>query len=155
MVGVKDTVRSLSKIDKTVRRQFTKDATNVVRPIIDEATQEYPVEALSGMARIWRVNGRQLFPYDRRRAIRGLKVKVDTRRSSGAVIKLVQRDAAAAIFETAGRGSENVMGRNLTAKFGRASRLLWPIAEKKLPEVQEEMRQVVLDAMHLVQKELR
>lgn len=156
MVGVKETVRALSKIDRTVRRQFTKDATNVVRPIIDEAVQEYPDEALSGMAREWKQRGRQLFPYDRRRAVRGLKVKVDTRRQSkGAVIKLVQSNPAAAIFETAGKRNANNLGDNLTRKFQRASRLLWPIAERKLPDVQTEMETLVLEAMHRVQREVR
>lgn len=154
MVGVKDTIRSLSKIDRTVRRQFTKDAQNVVRPIVDEAVREYPVEALSGMARAWVVNGRQLFPYDRRRAIRGLKIKVDTRRGSGAALKIVQTNPAAAIFETAGKGTPNALGNQLTRKFERASRLLWPIAERKLPEVQGEVRALVMDAMRRVQKEL-
>ena len=154
MVGVKDTIRSLSKIDRTVRRQFTKDAQNVVRPIVDQAVKEYPAEALSGMARAWAVNGRQLFPYDRRRAIRGLKIKVDTRRGAGAALKIVQTNPAAAIFETAGKGTPNQLSTNLTRKFERASRLLWPISERKLPEVQNEVRALVINAMRLVQKEL-
>lgn len=156
MVGVKDTIRSLSKIDKTVRRQFTKDATNVARPIIDEAVKEYPDEALSGMARSWKHRGRELFPYDRRRAIRGLRVKVDTRRNrGGAAIKIVQSNPAAAILETAGKKTSNQLGDNLTRKFQRASRLLWPIADRKLPEVQDEMQALVLKAMHQVQREVR
>lgn len=155
MVGVKDTIKGLSKIDKSVRRQFTKDATRVVSPIIDEATTQYPDQALSGMARRWKHNGRELFPYDRSRAIRGLKVKVDTSRRSASVIKLVQNNPAAVIFETAGKASGNRLGDSLTKKFRPASRLLWPIAERRLPDVQNEMETLVLEAMRQVQQEIR
>ena len=152
---MKETIRSLSKIDPAIRRQFTKDATSVARPIIDEAVQKYPTEALSGMARVWRQNGRQLFPYDRRAAIRGLKIRVDTRRRSGAAIKIVQRNPAAVIFETAGRGTPNRLGSNLTRKFEQASRLLWPIAERKGREVEQAMVELVREASRQVQRELR
>jgi len=156
VVGAKEAIRSLGKIDKEVRRQFTRDARQVVAPIIDEAVTEYPVEALSGMARNWRAkNGRTLFPYDRAKAIRGLKLKVDTSRRSDSVIKLVQTNPAAAIFEMAGKNGGGSLGRNLTDKFNRAARLLWPIAEKQTDRVQDQMRTLVLQAAARVQKELR
>lgn len=156
VVGAKQAIRSLGKIDKEVRRQFTRDAKQVVAPIIDQAVVEYPVEALSGMARNWKAkNGKTLFPYDRTKAIRGLKVKIDTSRRSQSVIKLVQTNPAAAIFEMAGKKGGGSLGHNLTAKFDRAARLLWPIAEKQSDRVQDEMRVLVLEAASRVQKEVR
>lgn len=155
VVGARDTIRSLSKIDRATRRQFTKDAQKIVAPVIDEAVNQYPVETLSGMARVWKVNGRQLFPYDRRRAIRGLKVKVDTSVRANSVIKLVQTNPAAAIYENAGKRQSNPLGNQLTRKFTAPMRLLWPIAERKTPAIQDEMRALVLEASRLVQKELR
>lgn len=154
VLGASEAIKSLRKIDPEVRRQFTKDAKAVAAPIIDEAVREYPPQLLSGMARVWRFRGRQLFPYDRAKAVRGLKVKVDTRKRAESVIKIVQSDPAAAIFETAGKGSPNRLARNLDAKFRRPSRLVWPIAERALPAVVGEMETLVLEASRRVQKEL-
>jgi hypothetical protein len=154
VVGAKEAIRSLRRIDPEIRRQFTRDAKQAVAPIIDEAVSKYPPEALSGMARKWKSGNRQLFPYDRTKAIRGLKLKVDTSRRSDSVIKLVQTNPAAAIFEVAGSAGGGSLGRNLNDRFGRASRLLWPIAERRLPEITDAVRDLVLTAVRRVNKEL-
>lgn len=155
IVGAKEAIRALGKLDKEARKQLTRDIKQIAAPIIDEAVAAYPEELLSGMARSWRTKkGRQLFPYDRGKAVKGLKVKIDTNRRSDSVVKIVQDNPAASIYETAGKGQQSSMALNLTRKFTHAMRLLWPIADRSADAVQAQMEQSVLEACRRVQKEI-
>jgi mRNA-degrading endonuclease RelE of RelBE toxin-antitoxin system len=152
IVGAKEAIKALRKIDPELRKQFNRDAKQIVQPIIDDAKNRYPQQLLSGMTRKWTQRGNQKFPYDVRKAQRGLKFKADTSRRAGSVIRVTQTDPAAAIIEFAGK-NPNPLGTQLDA-FGRASRFLWPAAERQLPKVQAEMEKAVLDAVRKVAKEL-
>ena len=153
VVGVKDAIKSLRKIDPELRKQFNKDAKGIVAPIIEDAKSRYPVRLLSGTERAWSQRGNKKFPYSQRDAQRGLKFKVDTRAKGGAAIKVQQMNPAAAIAEIAGRKTANPLGTALD-RYGRASRFLWPAAERRLPEVSSEMEKAVLDVIRTVNKEL-
>ena len=153
VLGAKEAIKALGKIDKELRKQFTKDAKEVAEPIIGPAKSAYPDEVLSGMSRNWQVNGKPKFPYSKVRAVRGLKVKTDTSRGSENVIRIIQMDPGASIFEVAGLGSSSSsLGPNLRAK---RDRVLWPIAERNLAEVSEQMRKLVLRVISRVNDEVR
>lgn len=152
IVGAKDAIKALRKIDPELRKQFNRDAKAIVQPIIDDAKKAYPAQLLSGMTRKWTQRGNQKFPYDVRKAQRGLKFKADTSRRAGSVIRVTQMDPAASIIEFAGK-NPNALGDRLDA-WGRPGRFLWPAAERQLPKVTAEMEQAVLDAVRRVSKEL-
>lgn len=153
VLGAKEAIKALGKIDKELRKQFTKDAKEVAEPIVSAAKSAYPDEVLSGMSRDWQVNGKPKFPYTKAKAVRGLKVKVDTSRRAENVIRIQQTDPATSIFEVAGRGSSNSsLGTNIR---GKRDRVLWPTAERNLAEVSEQMRQLVLRVISRVNDEVR
>jgi hypothetical protein len=155
VVGTKEAIRALNKIEDGARKQFVNDAKRILQPAVTEVQNAYPADALSGMSRNWTQKGKQKFPYVQGRARRGVTVKVDSGRRTKSPIKILQRDPAATIIEFAGRGSGNRLAQSLDSKFGRPSRFAWPAVLRRLPDVQDEMAQSVLKVVNRVNKELR
>lgn len=157
MVGAKEAVRSLNKIEPGLRKQFAAQATEIAQPAIQEAQNRYTTLGvpLSGMSRNWQQNGRKLFPYNVSKAVRGLKVKVEGDRRKTAVILLEQRDAATAIFESAGRTNQNSLGDALGPLSPGRTRVLGPSLYSKQDQVSGEMQKAVQAVIELVNKELR
>ena len=55
VVGLKEALKTLNKIDKSLRREITKDYKKIVQPVIDDAKNLVPTKApLSGMARAYK-----------------------------------------------------------------------------------------------------
>ncbi len=167
IVGVKETLKTLGKIDKELRKQFNRDAKKIAEPVIAEARNIYPkVQPVSGMARNWKVNGRQLFPFNPNKARSGLRVKISTAKKTENVIAVEQRDVATAVFETIGTKSG---GNALFASLDKVSsrfpgmvgnpqryekRVLSPAADSKAGEVSREMEKLVLTVSNRIQREL-
>jgi hypothetical protein len=139
VTGTKEVLLALRQIDPEMRKQFDRDAKQIAAPIVEAAKQDYPENYLSGMARNWSQRGRQLFPYTQSAARRGVSVKVSTAKKNQSVIKITQRNAAASIIEVAGSARRNPKGdrfnANLAAKAGQPSRVMWPSADRHLPQV--------------------
>ena len=154
VVGAKDTLKALNRIDKQLRKQFNADAKEVAKPAIEEAQRNYVQMPLSGMARKWNANGRQVFPYDRAKAVKGVQIKVDTSRKSSNAIAIQQKDPGTAIFESAGRKTENRLGNSLGPLAPGRTRVLGPSVLRKRGEVERQMRQLVLEASKRVQEEI-
>jgi hypothetical protein len=154
VLGAKDALKSLNKIDKQLRKQFNADAKAVAAPAIEEAQRNYVAMPLSGMARKWNTNGRQVFPYDRAKAVKGVQIKVDTSRKSSNAIAIQQKDPGTAIFESAGRKTSNRLGDSLGPLAPGRTRILGPSVLRKRGEVEEQMKQLVLKASRRVQEEL-
>jgi hypothetical protein len=158
IVGAKEAIKSLRKIDPELRKQFNRDVKTITAPVVDAAKTAYPTMPLSGMSRIWSAGGRQLLPWSASKARSGVQVKIDTGKRAVSVIRIQQKDPAASIYELAGKRASNPKGRafidNLEARFGRAQRVLWPTYERNSAEVTSRMRDTVLAASREVQKEL-
>jgi hypothetical protein len=158
LVGVRQAVASLNKIEPGLRKQFALELNQIAQPAIQAAQQRYTALGvpLSGMARPWSNNGRKLFPFDPRKAAKGVKVKLDTRRNATSVIVIQQGDPAAAIFETAGRKNSNTLATNLgkTPAQGR-TRLFGPAVYSKIREVTKEMERATLRVINRVNRELQ
>jgi hypothetical protein len=139
VTGTKEVLLALRKIDPELRKQFDRDAKQIAAPIVNAAQSDYPEQYLSGMARNWSQRGRELFPYSQAAARRGISVKVSTAKKNQSVIKVTQRNPAASIIEVAGSARRNVAGdrfnANLAAKAGQPSRVMWPSADRHLPQV--------------------
>ena len=158
LVGVRQAVASLNKIEPGLRKQFALELNQIAQPAIQAAQQRYTALGvpLSGMARPWSNNGRKLFPFDPRKAAKGVKVKLDTRRNATSVIVIQQGDPAAAIFETAGRKNSNTLATNLgnTPTQGR-TRLFGPAVYSKIREVTKEMERATLRVINRVNRDLQ
>jgi hypothetical protein len=152
IVGAKEAIKALSKIDKDLRKQFNADAKQIAQPLITLAASRYPDAPLSGMNRNWTQGNKKLFPYTKAKAVKGLKVKFSTRRNDANVIYVTQSDPGAVVLEVAGRGKATLLSENLSA---RTNRILWPSAEQALPSIQAELRALVLRVIATVNEGMK
>ena len=152
VVGAKEAIKALGKIDKDLRKQFNADAKQIAQPLVTFAGSRYPDTPLSGMSRNWKQGNKTLFPYTKPKAVKGLKVKFSTRRNDANVIYVTQSDPGAVVFEVAGRGTNSLLSENLRAK---QSRVLWPAAEQALPSITAELKALVLRVIATVNKEIK
>ena len=157
IIGAKDAIRSLNKIEPGLRKEFAAEATRIAQPAIVEAQGTYQRIGmpLSGMSRNWTAGNRKIFPYDVAKAVRGVKVKLQGDRRVTSVILLEQRDVATAVWETAGRANPNRLGDQLGQLSPGRSRVLGPALFRKRAEVQGEMEQAMLNVVRRVEKELK
>ena len=160
LVGVRQAVASLNKIEPGLRKQFALELNQIAQPAIQAAQQRYTALGvpLSGMQYKWQQAGRSRanFPYTVAKAVKGVQVKLDTRRNATSVIVIQQGDPAAAIFETAGRKNSNTLATNLgnTPTQGR-TRLFGPAVYSKIREVTKEMNRATLRVINRVNRELQ
>jgi hypothetical protein len=103
IVGVKQAINSLRKIDPQLQKDFKAEATAIAQPAINAAKVAYTQVPLSNMKYRWNDRGRKVFPFTVSGAQAGVKMRFDTRRNAVGVILIQQKNQAAAIFEGAGR----------------------------------------------------
>jgi hypothetical protein len=157
IVGAKEAVRSLNKLEPGLRKQFAADATRIAQPAISEAQRRYSSVGvpLSGMTRNWTSNGRKIFPYNVSKASRGVKIKLQGDRRVTSVILIEQRDAATAVWESAGRKTTNALGDALGFIKPNTSRVLGPSVFSRRNEISGEMEKAILEVTRRVEKELK
>lgn len=146
--GVKEDLKRLNKLAPDLRKQILQDAKAIVEPVIRTASGAYPDKYLSGMSRAWTQGSNKKFPYDRAKAIKGISVKVDTRKKSESTITIIQKNPAATIIDMAGKkGGKTPAGKNmiagLTMHFGSPSRVMWPSYDLNADRVNEAMVELV------------
>ncbi len=83
-----------------------------------------------------------MFPFTVAKAQRGVQVKVDTDRRTNNTISIVQKDQAAAIFETAGRRTDNSLERSLGQLAPGRTRIIGPAVYRARPEFEDELREM-------------
>lgn len=151
--GAKEAIISLRKIDPEYRKDFNREAKNIASPLVADAKSLYPEMPLSGMAKLWTSNGRELLPWTVSKVRSGVKLKTSTRKNASSVIYITQANPAGAIFEVAGKANPGkTFNKNLRAKIGF---VLWPTADKHLPDVQRGIVKLVDDVMEKVDRETR
>jgi len=144
--GLESTLKALQKIQPEVKKQFFKDAKQIVRPAIDEAKGAYRSDYLSGMSRAWAPSGRPIFPWNQSTAVKGVAVATSLSKKQDAILTIVQKDAAAAIFDIAGKKTSNPLGRALNA-FNTPSRVMWRSYEQHAGAIEDEMSKSVDEVM--------
>ena len=163
IVGVKQAINSLRKIDPQLQKDFKAEATAIAQPAINAAKSAYSQMPLSGMAYRWADRGRKIFPFTISGAQAGVRMRFDTRRNAVGVILIEQKNAATAVFEGAGRKDTNRLGTSLDAVspergFAMAmpgrTRLIGPAVYKARRGIEAEMAKMVLETIKQVQKEL-
>jgi len=153
IVGAKETLRELAKFDKEAANALRREARKIMQPIVDDAKANIPNVALSGMSRPWvsAKSGAKLTPWDGTVARKYVKAKTSTKkpREFGgitrdlAVFYVSWAGGVNMIFDAAGRRNRSLLASNLTSKFGPASRVMWPAAEKNEARVESEMSSVI------------
>ena len=151
MVGVKQTINSLRKIDPQLQKDFKADATAIAQPAVQAAKNVYRDVPLSGMQYKWAQNGRKIFPFVPGKAANGVKMRFDTRRNAVGVILIEQKDVAAAVFETAGRANANKLGSALGFVSAGRTRLIGPAVYKARRGIEAEMTKMIAKTMRVVQ----
>jgi hypothetical protein len=155
VTGLREAIRSLNKVEPGLRKEFVAQATRIAAPAIQEVQRGYQREYLSGMARNWSQGGSKKFPFSIAKAISGVKLKVDASREATSLIYIQQMNAAAAIWESAGRKTANPLGDSLgDIPRPNHTRNLGPGVFRKKKDIEGEMLKASLDAIKLVQKEL-
>lgn len=140
VVGIKDALRELNKIDKVARRQITKDYKELVAPVINTAKTLTPsTPPLSGMGYRWNPGNRgDVFPWDDAKVDKGMKAFVSGKKprqfggftSHLATFGIRWSAPGADVVEMSGRGNvPTAKGREmveaLSNRYGMPGRFLW------------------------------
>ena len=157
--GLKEALKELKSVDPEMRKDINFRAAEIVKPFVNAAKQNYPTRYLSGMSRVWSDRGRQVFPYNQAKAIKGVVLKIDTAKKNKGVIVVIQKDPAAAIIDMAGKkGGSNARGASmiagLTLHFGTPSRVMWPAYEHNAGAVEKGFLEVINDLMTRLNRNL-
>ena len=154
VVGVKDTINKLRKLDPELQKQFKVDATAIAQPAINAAKAMYTRVPVSGMSRDWKQkkDGRKIKGFDVTKAKNGVQMKFDTRRNAVGVILIIQKDQAAAIFETAGRKNTNSLSRNLDPVQAGRTRLIGPAVYRSRRGIEAAMKSTIAAAARTVER---
>ena len=155
VVGVRDAIRSLNKIEPGLRKQFTADATRIAQPAIQEVQKGYTQVPLSGMARRWEQANKKIFPFSVSKAISGVKLKVDASREATSLIYITQTNVAAAVFEAAGRANQNRLGDSLGQLRPNHTRVLGPAVFRTRGEIERELVRATNEVKARVERELQ
>ena len=154
IVGVKQAINDLRKIDPQLQKDFKADATAIAQPAINAGKAVYKELPLSGMKYKWTQRDRKLFPYTTTKAVNGVRMRFDTRRNAVGVILIEQKDPAAAIFETAGRANAKKLGNALGFVGAGRTRLLGPAIYKARRGIEAEMQKMIVKTIRTVQSEI-
>lgn len=168
VVGLKETLRDLNKLDKELSKEIRKDIRKVVQPLADAITASVPAGApLSGMAHSGRTG------WQNRKKV---AVKLDTRkprryvdrpgRTVTNVVRVTTKDAPTAITDMAGKAGGGAsrapqsrrrpnFSRALTARLGPPSRFMWATAEKQIDDVQRDMMPIIKRVEQIMNRDLK
>ena len=156
VVGLKETINALNKVEPQLVKDFKASANKIAQPAISAAQNAYTQVPLSGMARAWtsKKSGRKIKGFSVANAVKGVQTKFDTRRKAVGVILIIQKDQAAAIFETAGRANANKLSNNLDPVRAGRTRLIGPAVYRARRGIETELRSVIAKASRTVQRGL-
>ena len=168
VVGLKETLRDLNKLDKELSKEIRKDIRKTVQPLADAINAARPGAApLSGM------NHRGRTGWNNRKNV---AVKLDTRkprryvdrpgRTVTNVVRVTTKDAPTAIVDMAGRagGSQSQAPQSrrrpnfapaLTSRLGPPSRFMWREAEDKINDIQREMEPIIKRVEQAMNRDLK
>ena len=158
VVGLKETINALNKVEPQLVKDFKASANKIAEPAISAGKAVYTQVPLSGLSRNWtsrkRTPPQKIRGFDVSRAKAGVQMKFDTRRNAVGVILIIQKDQAAAIFETAGRANANKLSNNLEPVSAGRTRLIGPAVYKARRKIEREMKEMIVDTISAVQKKI-
>lgn len=165
VVGLKQALRELNKLDKVARRQLTKDFQAVCKPVVDAAKRAVPQQPpISGWGRSWTTrSGYKALPWQANLATKNIKAKVsgkkpreyNGRTTNLAVFTIAWGGTINTLFDLANKSQTAAganMVRGLEARHGKASRVLWPAYTANQQEVELQVSMIIDDVMRTVSK---
>lgn len=147
--NVRELTRRLKAIDPELRKALVRDAKKVAKPVATEIANNIPVAApLSGMEKPGRLN------WEQSSNRKGQRIRTKTVRTkfsaSGSkktavtsLVKVQVMSPAVSMVDMARRGRTRAGIAMVNNLAGRASRFVWPAAEKKLPEAKIEVQKIL------------
>lgn len=136
--GLGETLDTLKKMAPEFEKAARKEIREAIKPMQSDAKSRVPDGP--PLSR-WSTSQRQgIPPWNSSSAKRkiGIRIRKQRPKTGGGrivLVRLVQNDGAGIVFDAAGRKSAGSLQSNLTARFGGASRSMWPAAEKNMPGV--------------------
>lgn len=170
VVGVKEALRTLNRIDKEARKQLTRDYKELVAPVINTAKTFTPATPpMSGMGYRWNPGNRgDVFPWDGSKIDRGMKPFVSGKKprqfngftSHLATFGIRWSSPGADVVEMSGKGNvPTAKGREMVAvlaeRYGQPGRFLWRAYEQHKDEVEAGVERLVRDLMRMLNERLR
>jgi len=145
--GLGQALKDLNKIDKSLRRDITKDYKRVTAGVVSDIQSAIPLNyPLSGWARKWNLRGSyEVFPWPTEHSVKAyINTKAPKEVFGGKVnlstFAIKWLGAASAFFDFS---NSNAMGAALSAKYGQPSRVVWKAYEANKSELDVEMARIV------------
>ena len=163
--GLKQALSELSRVDRRLRLQITRDFKQLTNPLVADIRSEIPQQApLSGMARTWVTQrGYQLFPWNGSAAMTMVKQSVSAKKPKEfagivrnlAVFAVKWQGMANTVYDMAGRRNQSALGDRLADKHGKPSRIMYPAFERHEGEIQQGMLDIVEKVGNAVNRNLK
>lgn len=164
--GLKAALSELSRVDRKLRLQITRDFKQLTDGLVRDIQQHVPETApISGMGRNWVTarTGFQMFPWNGRLARNMVKQKVSAKKPKEfagitrnlAVFSVRWQGMANTLYDMAGRRNTNPLGTALEGKIGPASRIMYPAFQRHEAEIQQGMLDIVEKVGDAVNKNLK
>jgi len=164
VLGIKETLRTLNSLAPQIRRGFTTEYKQIVKPVVDQAKFMIPnVAPLSGMERGFKRLGK----WDSGKVKKGIVAKIDTRKArnrnaaKGATYEnvgtfyVVSKTGYGMLFDMAGKKTpDSPMVIALQSFYGNPSRTMWPSWENHKTEVEANVADLVERVQVATAKEL-
>ena len=168
IVGIKDALRELNNIDKVARREITRDFKRIMQSTVDEAQARVPINApISGFNRAWTTkSGYQILPWHLNvndaisSGVSGKRPKMFAGHMQNVATFFIRyKGPTSILFDMSGKGPVPTtqggnMVKGLSDKFGPPSRVLWPVVEANIDEIEARTKEIVDRVMDLVNQGL-
>lgn len=128
VIGIKEALKNLNKINPSLRRQITKNYKQIVKPITDAAANAVPeIEPISGWASGWTFSsGYNALPpggWNGVKAQRNIKAKISTRRVKQFRGKLENLGTFRVVWTGFANTVYDIAGRKARGRITQQSRL--------------------------------
>lgn len=148
--GVRETLAELKQLDKAAFFESIKEIKKAARPLQQKLEAGIPHDPpLSGMTRpkriAWSGKARVEVKYGGRK---------DRTKDEWPLLKLELKDAAAVIFDMAGKNTSSQFTQALSARHGGPSRAMWRADDAVKREANEAVKDAIARAMKKVNAEL-
>ena len=168
VVGIKDALAALNKIDKKARRAITTDFRAIVDTVISDAQNAVPLGApISGFERNWTTkSGAHLLPWGMVQDTVVAGVSGKRPKMFGGVLTNIATfylrftGPTAVLVDMSGKGKVPTkqgtnMVRGLSSKMRPPSRILWPAYERHEGDVVSKVQGLIDKVMQQTTKELK
>lgn len=163
--GLKQALAELSRVDRRLRLQITRDFKQLTNPLVSDIRSNIPQQApLSGMSRVWVTErGYQLFPWNGSAAMTMVKQSVSAKKPKEfqgivrnlAVFAVKWQGMANTVYDMAGRKNKSLLGDKLAQEHGRPSRIMYPAFQRHEGEIQQGMLDIVEKVGNAVNRNLK